>query len=265
MLPQNAGSSAQLVTLMAFDLFSYIYRKKKWPILGTLLLLSYGLLATDFDTMREEMLEEIQQDSLATWSATGRKSLTPEVMKAMHDVPRHQFVAKNFEDHSYANRPLPIGSQQTISQPFIVALMTDFLDLKSDHVVLEVGTGSGYQAAILSVLAKQVYSIEIIPELGTSAATRLKQLGYHNVTVRIGDGYHGWDAHAPFDAIIVTAAAEEIPTALIKQLRPGGRMMIPVGSQHQIQNLILVKKYPDLTHTTQNILAVRFVPLTGNH
>ena len=237
----------------------------KYPTITVLLLLTFDLHATDFNAMREDMLEEIQQDSLATSAATGRNTLTLEVIQAMGDVPRHQFVAKIFEDHSYANRPLPIGSQQTISQPFIVALMTDFLDLKKNHIVLEVGTGSGYQAAILSVLTKQVYSIEIIPELGTSAATRLKELGYQNVTVRIGDGYHGWDAHAPFDAIIVTAAADKIPPALIEQLRPGGRMMIPIGGKNQIQNLILVKKNPDLTHTTQNILAVRFVPLTGVH
>lgn len=227
--------------LMTMDKLKFI-QPNRLPIIAILWLFSYILHATDFDTMREVMLKEIQQDSFATSSATGRKFLAPGVIQAMQDVPRHHFVAKNFEDHSYANRPLPIGSQQTISQPFIVALMTDFLDLKKNHTVLEVGTGSGYQAAILSVLAKQVYSIEIIPKLGSNAATRLKELGYRNVTVRIGDGYHGWEAHAPFDAIIVTAAAEEIPPALIEQLRPGGRMMIPVGDQHQIQNLILVKK-----------------------
>ncbi len=236
-----------------------------WPLLTLLLLLSFGNGAKEFNVMLENMLEEIQQDSLATSIATGRDSLSNEVIQAMRDVPRHQFVAASFIDHSYANRPLPIGKQQTISQPFIVALMTDFLNLKKDFTVLEVGTGSGYQAAILSVLVEQVYSIEIIPELGKSADARLQELGYHNVTVRIGDGYHGWDAHAPFDAIIVTAAAKEIPSALIKQLKTGGRMMIPVGGEHQIQNLILVKKNSDTSHITQKILAVRFVPLTGDH
>ena len=236
-----------------------------WPLLTLLLLLSFGNAAKEFSVMLENMLEEIQQDSLATSIATGRDSLSNEVIQAMRNVPRHQFVAESFIDHSYANRPLPIGNQQTISQPFIVALMTDFLDLKKEYNVLEVGTGSGYQAAILSELVKQVYTIEIIPELGKSADARLKELGYHNVTVRIGDGYHGWDAHAPFDAIIVTAAAKEIPSALIKQLKTGGRMMIPVGGEHQIQNLVLVKKHSDTAHTTQKILAVRFVPLTGDH
>jgi protein-L-isoaspartate(D-aspartate) O-methyltransferase len=178
-------------------------------------------------------------------------------------VPRHKFVSDIYLDRAYDDSPLPIGYGQTISQPYIVAYMTDILNLNKNSRVLEVGTGSGYQAAILSPIVKQVYTIEIIPELAKSAVTRLKNLGYHNIEVAIGDGYYGWNKHAPFDAIIVTAAAGHIPTPLIEQLKNNGRMVIPVGGSFLIQNLILVTKDKDGNVTTRNLIPVRFVPLTG--
>jgi len=185
------------------------------------------------------------------------------VIEAMMAVPRHKFVSDIYLDRAYDDSPLPIGYGQTISQPYIVAYMTDILNLNKNSRVLEVGTGSGYQAAILSPIVKQVYTIEIIPELAKSAVTRLKNLGYHNIEVAIGDGYYGWNKHAPFDAIIVTAAAGHIPIPLIEQLKNNGRMVIPVGGSFLIQNLILVTKDKDGNVTTRNLIPVRFVPLTG--
>jgi protein-L-isoaspartate(D-aspartate) O-methyltransferase len=187
------------------------------------------------------------------------------VIEAMMAVPRHKFVSENYLNRAYDDSPLPIGYGQTISQPYIVAYMTEILNLNKNRRVLEVGTGSGYQAAILSPIVKQVYTIEIIPELAKSAATRLKDLGYHNVEVAIGDGYFGWNKYAPFDAIIVTAATGHIPPPLIEQLKNNGRMVIPVGGSFLIQNLILVTKDKDGNVTTRNLIPVRFVPLTGRH
>lgn len=187
------------------------------------------------------------------------------VIKAMMAVPRHKFVSDNYLNRAYDDSPLPIGYGQTISQPYIVAYMTEILNLNKNSKVLEVGTGSGYQAAILSPIVKQVYTIEIIPELAKSAAVRLKDLGYHNIEVAIGDGYYGWNKYAPFDAIIVTAAAGHIPPPLIEQLKNNGRMVIPVGGSFLVQNLILVTKDKDGNVTTRNLMPVRFVPLTGRH
>ena len=187
------------------------------------------------------------------------------VIEAMMAVPRHKFVSENYLNRAYDDGPLPIGYGQTISQPYIVAYMTEVLNLTKNSRVLEVGTGSAYQAAILSPIVKQVYTIEIIPELAKSAAPRLKDLGYHNVEVAIGDGYYGWNKYAPFDAIIVTAAAGHIPPPLIEQLKNNGRMIIPVGGSFLVQNLILVTKDKDGNVTTRNLLTVRFVPLTGRH
>jgi protein-L-isoaspartate(D-aspartate) O-methyltransferase len=187
------------------------------------------------------------------------------VIEAMMAAPRHKFVSENYLNRAYDDSPLPIGYGQTISQPYIVAYMTEILNLNKNSRVLEVGTGSGYQAAILSPIVKQVYTIEIIPELAKSAAVRLKDLGYHNVEVAIGDGYFGWNKYAPFDAIIVTAAAGHIPPPLIEQLKNNGRMVIPVGGSFLIQNLILVTKDKDGNVTTRNLIPVRFVPLTGRH
>ncbi len=185
------------------------------------------------------------------------------VLGAMLSVPRHKFISDKFITRAYDDNPLPIGYGQTISQPYIVAYMTEALNLNKTSTVLEVGTGSGYQAAILSPIVKQVYTIEIIPELAKSAALRLKNLGYDNVEVAIGDGYYGWKKYAPFDAIIVTAAAGHIPPPLLEQLKNNGKMIIPVGGSFMVQNLILINKDKEGNITTRNLIPVRFVPLTG--
>ena len=203
----------------------------------------------------------VREDIARSW--LGRDGVKDKaVLDAMRTVPRHEFVPKKSRDRAYADGPLPIGHGQTISQPYIVAYMTKMLEPKKDHVVLEIGTGSAYQAAILAGLVKQVYTIEVIPELGEPASQRLKDLGYANVEVRVGDGYNGWKEHAPFDAIIVTAAASHIPPPLVEQLKPGGRMAIPVGPPMQVQHLMLVEKRADGTVVQRNVMPVRFVPLT---
>jgi protein-L-isoaspartate(D-aspartate) O-methyltransferase len=216
-----------------------------------------------YETQRGRMVEEIASLGRETSAETGRAALSARVMAAMGRVPRHEFMPAAQHAHAYSNRPLPIGLGQTISQPYIVALMSDLLDVKPGDRVLEVGTGSGYQAAVLAELAGAVYSIEIMEPLGREAAERLKRLGYHNVMTRIGDGYRGWPEHAPFDSIVVTAAPREVPSPLIEQLKPGGRLVVPVGAQAAGQSLLLIEKRSDGTLTRRNVLAVRFVPLTG--
>jgi protein-L-isoaspartate(D-aspartate) O-methyltransferase len=183
-------------------------------------------------------------------------------MAAMASVPRHEFVPPGEEAYAYINNALPIGHGQTISQPYIVALMTDLLDAQPDHSVLEIGTGSGYQAAILSQLVRQVYSIEVIPELAAEARERLRRLGYSNVDVKAGDGNAGWPEHAPFDGIIVTAAAAKIPAALLAQLRNGGRLVMPVGRSGS-QELVLIEKSAAGAVAERGILPVAFVPLVA--
>jgi protein-L-isoaspartate(D-aspartate) O-methyltransferase len=185
------------------------------------------------------------------------------VLGAMLAVPRHLFVPDEHRDRAYGDHPLPIGHGQTISQPYIVAFMTELLELQPGDRVLEVGTGSGYQAAVASMLADSVFSVEIVPELAADAEARLDRLGYRDVRVRNADGYFGWEQHAPYDAIFVTAAAGHVPPPLLQQLVPGGRMAIPVGGPFQVQNLVLVEKAADGTVTTRSVLPVRFVPLTG--
>jgi protein-L-isoaspartate(D-aspartate) O-methyltransferase len=185
----------------------------------------------------------------------------PRVLAAMREVPRHLFVDAGERPRAYDDTPLPIAGNQTISQPYIVALMTELLDLRPEETVLEIGTGSGYQSAVLSRLGRHVYSIEIVPELARAASTRLAELGYRNVTVREGDGYRGWPEHAPFDGIIVTAAPERIPQPLLEQLAPGGRMVIPVGGF--LQELKVFRKDATGRITEEAILPVRFVPMTG--
>jgi protein-L-isoaspartate(D-aspartate) O-methyltransferase len=185
----------------------------------------------------------------------------PRVLAAMRKVPRHLFVDPAQRSQAYEDHPLPIPGNQTISQPYIVAIMTELLDLQPKERVLEIGTGSGYESAILGELASEVYTIEIVPELARSAAVRLKALHYDNVVVREGDGYRGWPEHAPFDAIIVTAAPERIPQPLIEQLAPGGVMVIPVGGF--FQELKVFRKSADGRVTEKDILPVRFVPMTG--
>ena len=184
-----------------------------------------------------------------------------KVLKAIEEVPRHEFVPPNMEARAYEDNPLPIGEEQTISQPYIVALMTELLGLKGGERVLEIGTGSGYQAAVLAEIAGQVYTIEILEPLATSAKKRLAGMGYKNITVRCGDGYKGWKEHAPFDAIIVTAAPDHVPQPLVDQLKPGGKMVIPVGNF--LQELKVLTKKSDGTVVEKNVLPVRFVPMTG--
>ena len=232
------------------------------------LTLSSPTPATDaqpYTQQRTELMRLIEQDVRETSAYLDRETLDARVMKALAEVPRHQFVPDSQRRYAYQNRPLHIGHGQTISQPYIVAIMTDLLKLAPGDRVLEVGTGSGYQAAVLAELVKEVYSIEIIEPLGKRARDLLNKLGYDNVETRIGDGYYGWETHAPFDAIIVTAAADHIPPPLIAQLKPGGRMMIPVGSRFMTQQLVVVEKDSNDNVTTRLILPVRFVPLTGDH
>jgi protein-L-isoaspartate(D-aspartate) O-methyltransferase len=209
----------------------------------------------------KRMLTEIEAEVAYTRDLTGRKALDPRVMAAMARVPREQFVPGELREAAFDNGPLPIGHGQTISQPYIVALMTDLLKLEPDDRVLEIGTGSGYQTAILSCLAKTVYTVELIPELGAGAAARLAALDYTNIEYRIGNGYQGWPEHAPYDAIIVTAAAPQVPPALTGQIKPGGRMVIPVGWQFMPQELMLIEKDAHSALQTRDILGVAFVPL----
>ena len=182
------------------------------------------------------------------------------VLAAMRKVPRHKFVPENMKPHAYEDRPLPIGEDQTISQPYIVALMTELLGLKGEERVLEIGTGSGYQAAVLAEIAGEVYTIEIVESLAKSAEKRLQDMGYGNITVKFCDGYQGWAEHAPFDGVIVTAAPDHIPQPLVDQLKVGGRMVIPVGEH--FQELKLLTKTEDGVKE-KNVLPVRFVPMTG--
>lgn len=210
-----------------------------------------------------EMLRKIELDCRTTSSYTGISACAPEVMRAMAKVPREAFVPDELKPWAYENRPLPIGKGQTISQPFIVALMTHLLRPGRDDIVLEVGAGSGYQAAVLAQLVKKLYTLEIVPALAKNAEKILQKLGYHNVEVRQGDATKGWPEHAPFDGIIVTAAAERIPPALTEQLKPGGRLVIPVGPPQMPQDLLLVRKDEQGNINRKAVLPVAFVPFTS--
>lgn len=223
------------------------------------------LEAADYKAQRQAMISAIEQDVIATSLYIGKRAFDPAVMNAMASVPRHEFVPQEYKASAYENRPLPIGYGQTISQPYIVALMTDLLHLAKDNKVLEIGTGSGYQAAILNQLTPHVFTIEIIEPLGQRAIRTFKRLQLDNIKARIGDGYYGWEEHAPFDAIVVTAAADHVPPPLVRQLKKGGRMVIPVGSRFFVQQLVLVTKDDSGKITTRQMLPVRFVPLTGKH
>lgn len=214
---------------------------------------------------RSALLTEIERNVRATSDYLSRRKLDERVMAAMAGVPRHEFVPAEIRRLAYANRPLPIGYGQTISQPYIVAIMTDLLEPAAGCRALEVGTGSGYQAAVLAKVCDKVYTLEIIEPLGKQGAARLKRLGYDNVEVRIGDGYYGWPEAEPFDVIIVTAVASHVPPPLIKQLKPGGRMVLPVGTPFTTQYLVLVEKRESGKIKTRQLLPVRFVPLTGGH
>ena len=237
----------------------------RYRYLPVLLLCALATVSNaEISPAHERMLDAIRQSVRESASYTGRDSLSEEVMQAMASVSREEFVLPAYRHLAYENSPLPIEAGQTISQPLIVALMTDLLDTEPGDVVLEVGTGSGYQAAVLATLVKAVYSIEIVEELAESAAETLQRQGYDNVHVRAGDGYAGWPEHAPFDGIIVTAAAEHIPKPLLQQLKPHGKLVIPVGEEHGYQELLLVQVGEDGEIEQQSVLPVRFVPLTGD-
>jgi protein-L-isoaspartate(D-aspartate) O-methyltransferase len=214
--------------------------------------------ATDFEAQRRQMLAEISATTARVRGLIGKAALDEQVMRAMGKVPRHEFVPIELQPHAYANCPLPIGFNKTISQPFIVALMTDLLEIGADNAVLEIGTGLGYQTAILAELA--IYSIEIIEELGQQAKKRLRREGCTNVELKIANGYHGWSEHAPFDRVIVTAAPDLIPPPLIHQLKNGGKMVIPAGLP-DAQQLMLVDKNDDGRVTMREVLPVQFSQL----
>jgi protein-L-isoaspartate(D-aspartate) O-methyltransferase len=211
------------------------------------------------------MLSDIQAEANYACRMTGMDHLNDHVLAAMGRVPRQRFVNKSLRPHAFDNSPLPIGKGQTISQPFIVALMTGLIAPKRGDKILEVGTGSGYQTAVLAELVNQLYSIEIIPELAKKSRRRLEKAGYSNISFKVGDGYYGWSAMAPFDAIMVTAAVENIPQPLIDQLAPGGRLVLPVGERRYSQDLFLLKKDRDGAINTTRLLPVSFVSLSGSH
>ena len=211
----------------------------------------------------QRLLDEIEREYRFTRGMTGKAMLNPAVKQALSKIPRDKFVPRSVVDSAFANHPLPIGHGQTISQPYIVALMTDLLELTADDVVLEIGTGSGYQAAILSQLCRQVYTIEYVEALADSAKIRFEQLGYDNIEIKSGNGFYGWPEHAPYDAIIVTAAATQVPGPLLEQLRTGGRMVIPVGRQYSHQELKLISKNRQGDIDIKDILSVVFVPFQG--
>src|SRR5688572_3174358 len=213
-----------------------------------------------YENLRSQMAAEIAAEAALTVQYTGRAAFSDRVMQVMATVPRHEFVPPELKPYGYLNRPLPIGCDKTVSQPFIVALMTDLLELAPDDVVLEIGAGAGYQAAVLAQLARQVYTMDIIAELAQGAEKRLRELKNANVAVRTGNGYYGWPEHAPFDKIMVTAACELVPPPLIAQLKSGGRMIVPTGISER-QTLTLVEKSVTGKVNTRDLLPVRFSEL----
>jgi protein-L-isoaspartate(D-aspartate) O-methyltransferase len=241
------------------------------PALAWLVAICLFLLAPsiargqDYAPQRSALVDAIREDVSSTAEQIQGEPFDPRVVEAMETVRRHEFVPEEQRDFAYLNRPLPIGYGQTISQPYIVMLMTELLDPQPGDVVFEVGTGSGYQAAVLAELVAEVHTVEIVPSLAESATERLDRLGYDNVRVENADGYYGKPEAAPFDGIVVTAAATHIPPPLVEQLEPGGRMVIPVGPAYQLQHLMLVEKNDDGEVQTRSVLPVAFVPLTGGH
>jgi len=224
-----------------------------------------GMTSDKYEEPRRDMVRFIEANVHVSRLYIDKEKLDPRVMSVMGRVERHKFVPLALQYVAYENEPLPIGHGQTISQPYIVALMTDLIEIDPGDKVLEIGTGSGYQAAVLAEMGAEVFSIEIIKPLADEASKRLASLEYETVKTRQGDGYYGWQEEAPFDAIVVTAAAGHVPPPLIRQLKPGGVMVIPVGSRFMVQQLVLVKKDGAGDITTRQILPVRFVPLTGDH
>ncbi len=238
--------------------------RTKSPLLKCLVLFASMFTSVFVHADIDQMIEEIEETTKELASYTEVSEISEKVIDALRNVNRSKFVAKKLGKEAFANSPLPIGHGQTISQPFIVALMTEVLDVQKTDKVLEIGTGSGYQAAVLSKLVQKVYTIEIVSELAKEATSRLKKLGYDNIEVRDGDGWYGWPEAAPFDKIMVTATAEEIPAKLITQLKPGGLLVMPVGDWRGAQTLTLVTKSEDgESHSKKSILPVRFVPMTG--
>ncbi len=239
--------------------------RKVLPLLMFGLWLNAAVAAADMARERQAMVEEVVSMARAFGGVMDKGTIDPRVLAALGRVPRHEFVSQLLRFAAYDNRPLPIGHGQTISQPYIVAVMTDYLKVGAGDTVLEIGTGSGYQAAVLAELGAKVATIEIVEPLAKEAEERLRRLGYASVATKIGDGYHGWPERGPFDAIVVTAAASHVPPPLMRQLKPGGRMVIPIGAPFQTQQLMLVEKLADGTVTTRQMAPVRFVPLTGGH
>jgi protein-L-isoaspartate(D-aspartate) O-methyltransferase len=236
-----------------------------------LALLAFACIAFAFEATAEDaqyvreralMVKTIQAYAQIDIGFSGNDGISSNVLEAMRQTKRHLFIPERFRSLAYADRPVPIGHDQTISQPFIVAQMTDLAEVRYDHTVLEIGTGSGYQAAILARLVRKVCTIEIIRPLGETAAKLLEDLGYHNVSVRIGDGYKGWPECGPFDAVIVTAALGHVPPPLIEQLKVGGRLVMPVGSAGSTQQLTVVEKIAPGKTKTRDVGLVRFVPFT---
>lgn len=219
----------------------------------------------NYTKQRDALVRTVVRHVRETSGYLGRATLSPDVIEALRKVPRHEFVPDWLRNQAYEDRPLPIGHEQTISQPYIVAIMTDLLDLEPGCKALDIGTGSGYQAAILAEICGSVWTIEIVEALGLEARARLQRLGYENIAVRIGDGFHGWPEQQPFDAIVVAAVVDTEPPPLLDQLKPGGRMIIPVRSGRHGEQLVLVEKHDDGQYTRRKLLPVRFVPLTGDH
>lgn len=239
-------------------------RSARWRLLAWgLLLLPLAAVADEFARQRAQLTQEVAEQARHARHALPPAGFDAAVLAVLGKVPRHEFVPPERRGLAYANRPLPIGHGQTISQPFIVALMTQLLELKGDENVLEIGTGSGYHAAFLAERARRVHSVEIIAPLAREAEARLRRLGYDRVEVKLGDGYFGWQERGPFDAIVVTAAADHVPPPLVAQLKPGGRMVIPVGAPFLTQELVLLRKERDGRVVQREILPVAFVPLTG--
>lgn len=217
----------------------------------------------EWQKMREQMINEVKHSMYDARDYIGKEELSNQVLEALARVKRHEFVPAELRKKAYGNYPLPIGNDQTISQPFIVALMTDLLEVGEDSIVLEIGTGSGYQAAVLAEIVREVYTVEIIADLAGQAQTRLVALGYDNIHVRHGDGMLGW-AGKSFDGIIVTAAGLNIPDTLLDQLKPGGHLVMPIGGQYETQQLKVITKNIDMTYSERDVLPVRFVPITKN-
>ena len=228
------------------------FRRTVWIISFTIASLIFAQNDKDYEELREAMVK-MQIES--------RGVKDEDVLSVMRDVPRHLFIDESLWPKAYSDGPLPIGHGQTISQPYIVAFMTELLRPDTHHMVLEIGTGSGYQAAVLAKLVHHVYTIEIVPELGRNAKAALKRLGYDNISVRVGDGYKGWPEEEPFDRIIVTAAPEKVPEALVDQLKPGGRMVLPVGPRWWGQDLLVIEKNERGKVVRKNTIPVRFVPM----